>query len=74
MRDLKARAGPEPGRFPTYALPLSIWLITGHIPLSPRHDSADSAAGSQVSTLVCLTCGWDPRSGIYGAATGPHKT
>ena len=54
MRDLKARAGPGPGRFPTF------YLITGHIPLSPRRNSADSTAGSQMSTLVCHTSGLDP--------------
>ena len=73
-----SRPGPGPGRagFQLYtcALPLPSWLITGRIPLSPRRNSADSTAGSHASTLVGHTCGWDPRSGMYRAATGPHKT
>ena len=71
-----SRPGPGPGRagfqLYTFALPLPSWLITGRIPLSPRRNSADSTAGSHASTWVGHTCGWDPRSVIYRAATGPH--
>ena len=55
-------------------MPLVSRLITGRIPPSPRRNSADSTAGCHASTLVCQTCGWDPRSGIYRAATGPPTT
>ena len=73
-----SRPGPGPGRagfrLYTFALPLPAWLITGRIPPSPRRNSADSTAGCRASTLVGHTCGWDPRSGKYRAATGPHRT
>ena len=55
-------------------MPLVSRLGAGELWISLRRNSADSTAGSQASTLVCHTCGWDPRSGIYGVATGPNNT
>ncbi len=70
--------GKGPGRagsrISISVLPIVLRIRTGKLWLSPRRNSADSMAGSHASTLVGHTCGRDLHTGIYRAATGPHKT
>ena len=75
MRDLKAPAGPGPGRVPTCYLCDTPTLRdlnfekTAHSAL-PQGGIAEE---QQESTLVCRTYGWDPQNWTYRAATGPQK-